>query len=80
MSEIATLPDPSLTRARETVRLPVVIVDTAPAMLATLLASTAAVLLKLLATRLLLSARLVLVFINLSLNCAGYAIQIANFS
>ena len=40
--EAATLPDPSDTRAFDAVKLPVVIVDTAPAMLATLLASTPA--------------------------------------
>ena len=38
---MATLPEPSEAKAREVVRLPVVIVETAPAMLATLLASIA---------------------------------------
>ena len=41
--EAATLPDPSDTRAFDAVKLPVVIVETAPAMLAVRLASTAVV-------------------------------------
>ena len=41
MLATATLPDPSEAKAREVVRLPVVIVETAPAILATLLASIA---------------------------------------
>ena len=60
-AEAATLPLPSETTAREAVRLPVVMLDTAPAMLATLLASTAVVSVTVAATRLELSARLVLV-------------------